>query len=162
MENLLRSTRLTLAIVPAVPSGIPLQVPIPQTKNPSISGTLTVSGTGVNNSSLTAGSNPFASQPQLFANTESFDDHFMPDPIPPQPSHPEPERIEPPPDPVAIEADNRAAMWSEHSDTMKQIKDDVDSMLATLWARDTDPGDLQDMFATMKEEVKQTRMRLLT
>lgn len=160
MVNLLRSIRLSLSIVAAVPSGIPLQVPIPQTINPSINGFSTVPGTGVTDTSLTAGSNS-ASQPEPFANTETSDDHFMPDPIPREPSQPESQRFEPPPDPVAIEADNRAAMWSEHSDTMKQIKDDVDSMLATLWARDTDPGDLRDMFATMKEEVKQTRMRLL-
>jgi hypothetical protein len=68
---------------------------------------------------------------------------------------------EPPIDPAAIEADNRAAIWQEHSDTMKQIKDDIDSMLATLWAKDTDPRDLQGMFVTLKEEVRQTRMRLL-
>jgi hypothetical protein len=44
---------------------------------------------------------------------------------------------------------------------MKQIKDDVDSMLATLWARDTDPRELRGMFESLTEEVRRTRGRLL-
>jgi hypothetical protein len=52
-------------------------------------------------------------------------------------------------------------MWHEHGETMKQIKDDVDSMLATLWARDTDPRELRGMFESLKEEVRRTRGRLL-
>lgn len=121
--------------------------------------------TGTTQASFNGASIPSPTQPEPFHNLEQLDDQPMLDNFPPEQSQPEPQpEPQPGPPPVdhaAIEADNRAAIWQEHSDTMKQIKDDIDSMLATLWAKDTDPRDLQGMFATLKEEVRQTRMRLL-
>lgn len=85
----------------------------------------------------------------------------MLDDLPPLPPHISVEQGPPPNNPEVTEADARAAIWQEHGETMKQIKDDIDSLLATLWARDTDPRDLHGMFANLKEEVRQTKARLL-
>jgi hypothetical protein len=154
-------------IILAVPSGIPLHLPIPEDINPSTSAFSTIEGSEITNTAATGGPNPAATQSEPFDNRESFDDQHMSDNIPHEPLSSEPRRVEArrveaPLDPAASEADRRATIWSEHSEAMKQIKDDVDSMLATLWARDTDPRDLQDLFTAMKKEVKQTRLRLLS
>lgn len=85
--------------------------------------------------------------PQLLPQQRHFQPH-QPQPHPPAPT------------PEAIEADARVTIWHEHGETMKQIRDDVDSLLATLWARDTDPRELRGMFDSLKEEVRRTRTRL--
>ncbi|KAI5450672.1 hypothetical protein NCC49_002929 [Naganishia albida] len=78
-----------------------------------------------------------------------------------QPPFHQPQLRRPTPTPETVEADARSAMWHEHGETMKQIKDNVDSLLATLWARDVDPRELRGMFESLREEVGRTRERLL-
>lgn len=78
-----------------------------------------------------------------------------------QPPFHQPQLRRPTPTPETVEADARSAMWHEHGETMKQIKDNVDSLLATLWARDADPRELRGMFESLREEVGRTRERLL-
>lgn len=153
-------TKLTLSILSEIPSGVPLHSPIPQNITTSTNAFSTISGTDVTHATLNGASISSANESEPFDNMEPLGNQPMPEDMP-SPSNPEPQQPGPPVDPAATEADNRAAIWQEHGDTIKQIKDDIDSMLATLWAKDTDPRDLQNMFATLKEEVKQTRMRLL-
>lgn len=60
-----------------------------------------------------------------------------------------------------IETETRAAIWATHHTSLYELKESVESLLATLWARDTDPRELQGMFDALSEEVKRTRERLV-
>ncbi|KAJ9099196.1 hypothetical protein QFC21_004076 [Naganishia friedmannii] len=60
-----------------------------------------------------------------------------------------------------IETETRAAIWANHHTSLHELKESVDSLLATLWARDTDPRELEGMFEALSEEVKRTRERLI-
>jgi hypothetical protein len=75
-----------------------------------------------------------------------------------QTSNPAPARIRTASE-IASEAN--AVIWAKHHTSLYELKESVESLLATLWARDTDPRELEGMFEAMREEVKRTRERLV-
>ncbi|KAJ9116454.1 hypothetical protein QFC22_004896 [Naganishia vaughanmartiniae] len=60
-----------------------------------------------------------------------------------------------------VETESRAAIWTNHHTSLYELKESVESLLATLWARDTDPRELEAMFEALNEEVKRTKERLV-